>query len=255
MKRFNKRAFTLIEMLLAIAVSMIIVGLFLSLIISIRSSYYRAYNDDDCADIAAMYATALENQILDDIAHHHEDTITLDANSIMVNNVDGTGDTFDFDGIIEDFNRASGVPRKWDIRMICYYDASTCEFFYKFYFIDNYVTENYVHYEYEGSFWIPYYQSFENPNLGSGDMIDPSSADPNAWDYNMGSVDVPFSIDITPSINVVCTDGALSADGDGNTYNSRAVTNNRGTLSTDDSDNTDDRTDIPQSQTITITFS
>ena len=66
MIKTNKKGFTLLEMLLAIAITMIIVGLFTTLLVAIRSSYYRAYNDDDCADIAQMYAQALENQVLYD---------------------------------------------------------------------------------------------------------------------------------------------------------------------------------------------
>ena len=57
MKRASKKGFTLIEMLLAIAITMIISGLFISLIVSIRSSYYRSYNDVDCSDIGIFYSS------------------------------------------------------------------------------------------------------------------------------------------------------------------------------------------------------
>ena len=67
MKRSNKRGFTLVEMLLAIAITLLISGLFVTLIATVRASYYRTYNDNDCADIAAMYAEALENTVLYDV--------------------------------------------------------------------------------------------------------------------------------------------------------------------------------------------
>ena len=112
MKRINKRGFTLIEMLLAIAVTMIICGLFFTLVIAIRSSYYRSYNDDDCADIAQMYGAALENQVLYDIQNGLDDKIYIDSNGILTNQLG----TITFD-LIDDFNRTS-TEQKWDIRMM-----------------------------------------------------------------------------------------------------------------------------------------
>lgn len=170
MKRVNKKGFTLIEMMLAIAVTLIISGLFVSLIVAVRSSFYRAYNDDDCADIAAMYAQALENQILLDIQNQTADLITIDTNSVLKSNVNTN---LGFDSRISNFNNSDEASTKWDIRMICNYDSDTGEFGYIFYFIDKRVGTDsitagdgssvdvpYCHYVYHGSFWIPTYPNW-----------------------------------------------------------------------------------------------
>ena len=194
MKRTNKHGFTLIEMLLAIAITLIISGLFISLIVAIRASYYRTYNDDDCADIAAMYAEALENQILLDIQNNEDDTISIGTDGILTNT--NTNHPLEFD-LIDNFNRSS-TNQKWDIRMICYYNADTNEFRYQFFFVDKYINPDYLHYVYEGSFWIPYYAPFNSHNMGSGDEYDGTGN--YGWDYNIGGVSDPgFSISISPT--------------------------------------------------------
>lgn len=196
MKRTNKHGFTMIEMLLAIAITLIISGLFISLIVAIRSSYYRTYNDDDCADIAAMYAEALENQILLDIQNDEDDTISIGADGILTNT--NTSHPIEFD-LIDNFNRTS-TEQKWDIRMICYYNADTNEFRYQFFFVDKYVNPGYLHYVYEGSFWIPYYAPYNNHNLGSGDEYDVAGGGNYDWDYNVGGIsDTGFAITVSPA--------------------------------------------------------
>jgi len=157
MKRVNKKGFTLLEMMLAIAVSLVISAVFLSLIVAVRTSFYRAYNDDDCTDIASMYAKALENQIMYDVQNGITDTITIDSDSVLRS----SANDFGFDTNITNFNNSSS-EQKWDIRMICYFDEQTGEFIYKFYFIDLYVNPGYCHYVYEGAFWIPEYPGFIN---------------------------------------------------------------------------------------------
>ena len=194
MKRTNKHGFTLIEMLLAIAITLIISGLFLSLIVTIRASYYRTYNDDDCADIAAMYAEALENQILLDIQNDEDDIISINADGMLVN----TSTTYPLNfNLIDNFNRAS-TEKKWDIRMICYYNSDTNEFRYQFFFVDKYVNPGYLHYVYEGSFWLPYYAPYQNHTMGSGDEYDGTGT--YGWDYNVNGISSPgFTISITPT--------------------------------------------------------
>ena len=190
MKRSSKKGFTLIEMLLAIAITLVISGLFITLIVAIKSSYYRTYNDDDCSEIAAMYAESLENTILYDIQNGISDTISLDSNSILTN----TNHTINFDAI-DNFNRA-GTNQKWDIRMVCIWDPTTNELTYKFYFIDLYVNPGYIHYVYQGSFWIPSYPAYQNHNMGSGDEFDPASTGAYDWDYNITSITNPFTLTV-----------------------------------------------------------
>ena len=233
MRKENKRGFTLIEMLLAIAITMIISGLFVSLIVAIRSSYYRTYNDVDCSDIAAMYAEALENAVLADVQNGvARDVITLNPSTGVLSNTAGT---INFTAI-DNFNRANGggANRKWEIRMVCLFDDTTGEFRYRFFFVDKYVNENYLHYTYEGSFWIPNYSPFVPQIMGQGDEVSPT--DTNSWDYNYRAGSYPFSISINPEA-IEAPDGTLTSSSlDTINYHVRVVTDGMGELRTDSAD-------------------
>jgi len=238
-KRASKKGFTLIEMLLAIDITMIISGLFISLIVSIRSSYYRSYNDVDCSDIAAMYAEALENTVLYDVQHGIDDEISINGSGILTN----TAHTINFSAI-ENFNRADGGAdgRKWDIRMICYFNERTGEFRYKIFFIDKYINTDYLHYVYEGSFWIPTYMPYQSHIVGQGDVVNPGER--SDWDYNFPPTTTPapsFPARITlADAGIVDADNNLTY-GSGNSqggFHTRVGTTSLGELRTDPSDST-----------------
>ena len=223
MKKSNKIGFTLLEMLLAIAITLIISGLFFTLLVTIRSSFYRAYNDADCADIAQMYAQALENQVLYDCQNGVADTIKIDAHGVLTS----TANDFDFSNI-ENFNNA-GTNQKWDIRMVCHFDSSTNIFSYKFYFIDKYINPNYLHYVYEGSFWIPNYMPYTNHNIGVGDSFTPGPGAVYSWDYNYSAPSNSFNITIT-NPGVVDGVGNLTPSSTEDNYFTRVTTEGAGRM-------------------------
>ena len=233
MKITNKRGFTLVEMMLAIAIALIIGGLFITLIVTIRSSYYRAYNDDDCADMASMYAEALENTLIYDAQNKLTDTIKIDdSNNYVLTN---TLNTIDF-ASNPDFNQ-SGGRTKWVIRMVCDFDDATGELHYKFFFLDNYVQiaegNRYLHYVYEGSFWLPSYMKFQTHTVGSGDEVtyntETGSFDVNTWDYNYLSPDATFSISIPKNSSNITMDTKF----DGNDIHTRLSNTDTGDMQVD----------------------
>ena len=241
MKKANKKGFTLLEMLLAIAITLIISGLFFTMLVTIRSSYYRAYNDDDCADIAQMYAQALENQVLYDCQNGVADTIKIDDHGILTS----TANDFDFSNI-NNFNN-SGTNQKWDIRMVCHFDTSTNVFSYSFYFIDKYINPNYLHYVYEGSFWIPNYMPYSNHNAGAGDLYIPGTT--YAWDYNYSAPSNSFNLTIT-NPGVVDGAGNLTASALEGGYYTRVTTEGAGRMV---GDNTAPTASVPHiSSSVTI---
>lgn len=203
MRRNNKHGFTLVEMMLAIAITLLISGLFVTLIATIRASYYRTYNDNDCADIAAMYSEALENTVLYDVQNKTADTIKIGEHSILQNT--NTACKIDFSSI-SNFNQVTatlpdgsvGTIDKWVIRMICSFDESTGEFRYKFFFLDNYIQPGYLHYVYEGSFWIPNYAEYVSHTIGVGDVYD-SSTGSYGWDYNYSAGHLGYSVTCAPN--------------------------------------------------------
>lgn len=242
MKKINKRGFTLVEMMLAIAITLLISGLFVSLLVSIRSSYYRTYNDDDCTDIAKMYAQALENAVLYSAQHGTADVIQIDTNSILTNTNSACPITFNTVPGFNNYDGSNANSLKWDIRMVCNYDPTTSEFRYKFYFIDKYVNPGYLHYTYEGSFWIPVYSAYQSHIVGSGDTFSPSDTGAWSWDYNYGvsSYGFPITFDNEGSIvNGELVGSTMVSDPNGgyytrlnNTSNGNMVVDSSSTTST-----------------------
>ena len=60
----NKKGFTLLEMMLSIAIITIVSGCLVSLMIGIKDSYINTYNSDDSTDYAMLFAQGLENSVL-----------------------------------------------------------------------------------------------------------------------------------------------------------------------------------------------
>ena len=249
MKKASKKGFTLIEMLLAIAITMIISGLFISLIVAIRSSYYRTYNDVDCSDIAAMYAEALENTVLYDVQHGLDDEITIDSLGYLSNSGPNGQGSINFDAI-DNFNRTDGgaAGRKWDIRMLCTFNSTTGEFRYRFFFVDKYVNVDYLHYVYEGSFWIPNYRPYQSHTVGVGDVVTPSEV--NGWDYNYSTGSAyPFAITFVNEGVIDANNTLTFASGNAQGgFHVRVGTTSLGELRTDPSESA--TVTIPQNSTV-----
>lgn len=151
----NKRGFTLIEVMLAIAIICLIGGLFVELLCATTDSYYRTYNQNDAADYAQLYARAIENNILRDIDVSPDDTYEY---SIVG---DGSGcpyflqreGTNLFSSGLAQITNSSGVP-KWRIYIgdVTYTDH-VCS--YTLYMVDNYRNPGTLVLEYPTSFYVP----------------------------------------------------------------------------------------------------
>ena len=234
-------------MLLAIAITLIISSLFITLIATIRSSYYRSYNDNDCAEIAAMYAEALENTIMYDVQNGISDTISINPTSYVLTN---STNTINFD-LINNFNKSgsgSSAKVKWKISMICNWDEATGLFRYKFFFVDNYIQPGYLHYVYEGSFWLPNYPNYSFQTIGSNDTYDPSSGGTYSWDYNYVGANTSYTINVgnaaTVSGNtIVAASGAATTE-----CFTRLTTDSYGKLSATGEDS--DKVSVPTTSSV-----
>ena len=117
--------------------------------------------------------------------------------------------------------------------MVCLFDSTTGEFRYKFFFIDKYVNENYLHYVYEGSFWIPSYAPFRQQTVGMGDEVPNGGL--NTWDYNYTAPSYNFTITVNnPGIDDG-TGSLTSASLDPTLYHVRYHSDGMGELRTDTS--------------------
>ena len=160
MKRVSKKGFTLVEMMLAIAIMLLISGLFISLIISVKDSFYQVYNDDDSSDYAMLYAQALENQLLYDAQNGYHSTYYVDDSHYLFtcesdsdnNQFDPSANSF---GDLDDFNQNRSGGLKWRIYMNARYDSTNGLLNYTFYMVDNYNNPNTLVQTHSGSVWIP----------------------------------------------------------------------------------------------------
>ncbi len=161
MKKKNKKGFTLVELMLAIALIALISTLFISLMVAIKESYQRTYNANDATDYAQLYAQAIENVILKDTQRN------VASGSTFVYQVNGTDSTLMVNGTpifqLEQMTNRDGVV-KWNIyidKNNTYFEEDSGIFHYKFILVDGYNYEfghpGTVQLEYEGAFWIPHF--------------------------------------------------------------------------------------------------
>lgn len=178
----SKKGFTLVEMMLAIAITLLISGLFVALIVAVKDSFYRVYNDDDSTDYAALYSQALENQLLYDVQNNTSRTYKISSTDyILVTGATPEGDDLFGFRTMNNFNKNKDGVYKWRVYLTVRHEADgslattdkngksvaagTVQ--YTFYMVDNYYNPGQLVQTYSGSFWIPDHGSF-----GNGDPID-----------------------------------------------------------------------------------
>lgn len=188
MKKFgksSKKGFTLVEMMLAIAIIMLISGLFVSLIIAVKDSFYRVYNDDDSSDYAALYAQALENQVLYDTQNGNTRTYHMSATDYILVTDDDV-DSFGFRSM-NAFNKNKDGKLKWRAYLVVERNAdgslptvnkqtgetiaeNTVQ--YTIYMVDNYYNPGQLVQKYSGSFWVPSHGSFQANDAAKLKVVD-----------------------------------------------------------------------------------
>lgn len=153
----NKRGFTLVEMMLALAIITILGWTTVALMIAIKDSFMTTYNTNDSADYAVMYGNGFENSYL---AHTQNNTdgkfyIAPTGSVLMQNDSDAVFTTRQMKTTNLKTNK---VVDKWNIRVffnVTDTDASQIVK-YKVYVLDNYYSPNKVMSIYEGSVWAPH---------------------------------------------------------------------------------------------------
>ena len=155
----NKKGFTLVEMILSLAIICIIGGVIGGICVSISDSFSTTYNIDDSTDYAILYANGFENSFLKET----QGTTGAAGDKFIwcVQPVGGipkltvTDKDSHSSAIFEpNFIKTGSGDSKWDIRMFYKFDTTTKCVSYKIFVKDNYSRTHYV-YMYEGSFWVP----------------------------------------------------------------------------------------------------
>lgn len=169
MTRKNRKGFTLVEMLLALAIICMIGGVIGGICVSISNSFVTTYNIDDSADYALLYAKGFENSFL---------ACTQGAGSAgktwewYISNPKGNGGYPKLmvktpTGVQEVFQPMhignSTTPSKWSVFMFYATEEhatgtnKSLLVKYRIYIKDNYSRTDYI-YRYDGSFWVPRFQ-------------------------------------------------------------------------------------------------
>lgn len=159
----KKKGFTLVEMVLVLAITLLIGSVVAGVCMSISNSFITTYNIDDSSDYAMLYAKGFENSFLTlsqaDGASGSSYKWTIANPAGKSGNVptltrataDGTS-TAVFNPA--NINSASGDRSKWSVAMFYKYDEDTACVDYRIFVKDNYSNNEYVN-RYDGSFWIP----------------------------------------------------------------------------------------------------
>lgn len=177
----SKKGFTLLEMMLAIAIILLISGLFVSLIVAVKDSFYRVYNDDDSTDYAALYAQALENQAIYDYQNNNGNSYHINMTAAEGENADfvlvtgANTDTFGFRSM-NNFNKNKDGKYKWRVYLVIDHNSdgslkSPGLVEYTLYMVDNYYDPGKLVQEYKGSFWLPNHGDFDAINEPSVKVV------------------------------------------------------------------------------------
>ncbi len=161
MKKSNKsrKGFTLLEMMLALAIICMIGGVIAGICAGISSSFGTTYNIDDSSDYAVLYAKGFENSFLaatqDSNATGQAYSWWIDESSTIPylmctgSGVTGSGKVFE-----PRFMGNSATESKWDVHMFFRYDENSNTVAYCIFIKDNYGKTTFSNF-YEGSFWVP----------------------------------------------------------------------------------------------------
>ena len=175
MRRINKnrRGFTLVEMMLSLAIIAIIFGLTTALMVSISDSFTMTYNLNDASDYAVLYGYGIENSVLAQVSKGTSATWTVGTytpsdgsgsqNSILMC---GSEPVFLPHQMKTKEANTGAVVDKWIIKMYFKNEGSLIKYVVLVY--DNYCNPTKpLMYKYEGSFWIPHSTADVKADTGS----------------------------------------------------------------------------------------
>lgn len=182
----NKKGFSLVEMVLAIAIIVLIGGVIAGICASISNSFVTTYNIDDSTDYAMLYARGFENSFLaysqaknqakgDGYTWYVKDAKGLSGTIPTLTVTTGGGDEAVFNP--QFLGSDSSGKSKWNVSMFYKYEPSTTCVLYRIFIKDNY--DNGVITRYDGSFWIPRLEDCAKfDGVGAGRTIETSGGDP-----------------------------------------------------------------------------
>jgi len=154
----NKKGFTLVEMLLALAIICLIGGVIAGICVSISNSFLTTYKIDDSADYALLYSKGFENSFLANTqgagSSNDEWTWYVDqSGNISELKMEDPEDKINTVFHPQFMGGASGGA-KWDVYMFFKFDSDKNVVNYRIFMKDNAVDTSFI-YTYDGNFWVP----------------------------------------------------------------------------------------------------
>ncbi len=174
--RSNKRGFTLVEMMLALAIIIVIGWTTVALMMATRDSFMTSYNTNDSSDYAVLYANGIENTYLSHTQFKTATEITIDKNNSIL--TDSGTPVFAPNQMKTKNVNTGSVVDKWEIRAYYYFDTTDAGqqiVKYKVFVVDNYYSPSYkVMCIHEDAVWAPHmgYGKVTLSNTLSSDPVD-----------------------------------------------------------------------------------
>ena len=153
----NKRGFTLVEMMLALAIIVIIGWTTVALMRATKDSFMTTYNVNDSSDYAVLYSDGIENAFLRHTQEKSDATIKIDpAHSILREN----GNQVFAPSQMQTKRISDGATvDKWEVRAFFRYAEADGKQVvqYKVFVVDNYYSPTYkVMCTHENAIWAPH---------------------------------------------------------------------------------------------------
>ena len=155
-KKNNKTGFTLMEMMLALAIILMISGLTVILIVSIKKSFMQVYNQNDAADYAMLYGRTFEQSFLGKVVNE----TTEKKYDYAVKKSGGSYKLTCNNASVIDFKQSKtqdGTKDKWEVKMGFYWDSSSNTVWYRVYMWDNYYNPGQLAYIYTNNVFLPHF--------------------------------------------------------------------------------------------------
>lgn len=184
----SKKGFTLLEMMLSIAIVTIVSGCLVSLMIGIKDSYISTYNSDDSADYAMLYARGLENSVLSKVQDYGTSkTVSSATWNIGTDASTGQKTLLCNGSALFSLNQMKVTPRgqtaaidKWDIQLTFDSNINITKnnlgptngmIKYTIKVFDNYTNPGTLKCTYEGGFFLPHFDNGEIKTTNSGSTL------------------------------------------------------------------------------------
>ena len=173
----SKKGFTLLEVMLSVAIIAIIGGLYVTMLLSVHESHNTIYNIDNSTDYAMLYAKAIENNVLGTVQDENPANATWMVDPSQNCLITKNGKPI-FTLKQNQVGAAGARKNKWNVTMTFdvdsqKLDAQTYNYTVKYEItvIDNFYNPGRETAHYNSSFVVPHFGNGQIEVAGSGNQL------------------------------------------------------------------------------------